>query len=215
MTSSYTIKKSKFKTLATCKALRPPCAYNAADLTKLNDIEIETFIREFRLTSNGTESFDWMVGGFFFDETVDYTSDAVSEEAFRAYADFLAAAGGGPNACAGVEQAFGFKRCDFDQEIKDFQSNIFLGTRFNLQNAGSQSTKGLEFDSSYYFTDAFRLNLAGTFLDPNYDSFENSSAGDLTGEQPAGIREVSISLAAQYEFLIARMEAYVRSDYPY
>lgn len=376
--------------------------FSSAQLSasNLNDIEIETFTQEFRLTSKGIEAFDWMVGGFFFDETVDYKSDVVFGETFRAYADLLAAGAGAPGAFAGVEQAFGFPigtfyanntgtfetfslddqafslfgQLDFylnesltatvgfnyteddkeatinqvntevfsgqldlasfglqalapllfipntvnlpnavednetndadltytvrlaydfsddlnlyasiatgfkasswnlsrdsapvladfnalqvaglavpnmkvgtrfadpeeakvfeigikarfergsinvaifDQEIKGFQSNIFLGTGFSLQNAGSQTTKGLEFDSSYYVTDALRLSFAGTFLDPKYDSFPNSSAGDLTGEKPAGINEVALSLSAQYEFVLADMEAYVRSDYQY
>ena len=30
----------------------------------------------------------------------------------------------------------------FDQEIENFQSNIFTGTGFNLANAGKQSTHG-------------------------------------------------------------------------
>jgi len=34
----------------------------------------------------------------------------------------------------------------FDQSIKGFQENIFTGTGFNLQNAGEQSTTGVEID---------------------------------------------------------------------
>jgi len=34
----------------------------------------------------------------------------------------------------------------FDQKIKGFQSNTFIGTGFVLANAGSQSADGFEFD---------------------------------------------------------------------
>ncbi len=37
----------------------------------------------------------------------------------------------------------------FDEEIKNFQSNTFLGTGFGLLNAGKQSVKGAEFDLLY------------------------------------------------------------------
>ena len=108
----------------------------------------------------------------------------------------------------------------FDQKIEGFQSNVFLGTAFNLTNAGEQSTKGIEFDLAYYPIDALKLTLAGTFLDPTYDSFEGaatpSGIGSLTGESPAGIHEVSISTSATYNFILNNgWDAYVRADYQY
>ena len=103
----------------------------------------------------------------------------------------------------------------FDQVIEGFQSNIFIGTGFVLANAGEQSTTGLEFDLIYYPVDALRLGIAGTLLDPIYDSFVQSAAGDISGQQPAGISEVSLSLSAEYSFLLAGMEAFIRGDYQY
>jgi iron complex outermembrane receptor protein len=125
----------------------------------------------------------------------------------------------------------------FDQSIKGFQSNVFLGTGFNLVNAGEQSTQGLEFDLAYYPIDALRLTLAGTFLDPQYDSFENAAVpegsafdaiitsestapddgiGSLTGQTPAGIHEVSLSASATYSFVLSNgMDGFVRGDYQY
>ena len=52
----------------------------------------------------------------------------------------------------------------FDQSIKGFQSNVFLGTGFNLVNAGEQSTQGIEFDLAYYPIDALTFNACGYFL---------------------------------------------------
>ena len=108
----------------------------------------------------------------------------------------------------------------FDQKIEGFQSNVFLGTGFNLANAGEQSTTGLEFDLAYYPIDALKLTLAGTFLDPVYDSFEGAAIptgiGSLTGESPAGIHEVSLSASATYNFSLDNgWDAYVRADYQY
>ncbi|MDA7687635.1 TonB-dependent receptor [Pseudomonadales bacterium] len=121
----------------------------------------------------------------------------------------------------------------FDQSIKGFQSNVFLGTGFNLVNAGEQSSRGIEFDLAYYPVDALRLTLAGTLLDPEYDEFEgaavprgsaldandgipDNSIGSLTGETPAGIHEVSLSASATYSFTLPNgLDAYVRGDYQY
>lgn len=107
----------------------------------------------------------------------------------------------------------------FEQEIEGFQSNIFGGTGFNLANAEKQSTKGVEFDLLYYPTDALKLSLAGTFLDPVYDSFTGAQGPngpvDLSGATPSGIHETSISVGATYSFTMGNNEAYISGDYQY
>ncbi|WP_445777829.1 TonB-dependent receptor [Shewanella sp.] len=108
----------------------------------------------------------------------------------------------------------------FDQNIEGFQSSIFIGTGYVLANAGKQSTQGLEFDSNYNLTDDWSFTLAGTFLDPVYDSFEGASGldgpTDLSGEKPAGIHEVSITAGVVYNFEVFNgADGYVRADYLY
>lgn len=103
----------------------------------------------------------------------------------------------------------------FDQKIKGFQSNIFTGTGFALANAGEQSTQGLELDATWNATENLTLGFAGTFLDPVYDSFKNSSAGDISGAKPAGISEVSTSASALYTFNVKGLDAFVRGDWQY
>jgi len=108
----------------------------------------------------------------------------------------------------------------FDQTIEGFQSSIFIGTGFVLANAGEQSTQGIEFDSVYTPTDNWTLTLAGTFLDPVYDSFVGATGVngviDLSGEKPAGIHEQSIvaGIAYSHEFNNG-MYGYIRTDYLY
>lgn len=87
----------------------------------------------------------------------------------------------------------------FKQEIKGFQSNIFTGTGFFLGNAGKQSVFGAEFEGNYRPVPPLSLGFAITWLDPKYDSFEESSVGDLTGIPPADIPEISLTLSADYE----------------
>jgi outer membrane receptor protein involved in Fe transport len=108
----------------------------------------------------------------------------------------------------------------FDQTIEGFQSSIFIGTGFVLANAGKQSTQGIEFDSVYNPTENWAFTLAGTFLDPIYDSFQGASGltgpVDLSGEKPAGIHEQSITAGVTYNYELNNgAYGYVRADYLY
>ena len=66
--------------------------FTSADLIGFNenDGNIDTFTQEIRFTSNNPDSnFDWMVGGFYFDESVEFDSDFQYGADFRGYGDFL------------------------------------------------------------------------------------------------------------------------------
>ena len=106
----------------------------------------------------------------------------------------------------------------FDQEIDGFQSNIFTGSGFVLANAGTQSTWGVEFESSIYPTPELTINAAVTYLDPTFDSFTQSAQGDISGTRPSGIPEWTVIVGAQYEadlgngLLIPRVNYYWSSE---
>lgn len=87
----------------------------------------------------------------------------------------------------------------FKQEIEGFQSNIFTGTGFVLTNAGKQSTFGIEFEGMAKPTDELTLNLAVTYLDPKFDSFEISAFGDLSGTTPAGVPPISATFGFTWD----------------
>lgn len=106
----------------------------------------------------------------------------------------------------------------FDQTIEDFQSNLFVGTGFALANAGEQSAFGVELDGSYYPVDSLQLTLAGTWMDPKYDSFPAGEGingpQDLSGREPAGIHELSLTTTATYTKDFANgMTGFVRGEY--
>ncbi|MFM8481361.1 MAG: TonB-dependent receptor [Gammaproteobacteria bacterium] len=107
----------------------------------------------------------------------------------------------------------------FDQNIKDFQTNLFTGTGFNLANAGKQSTKGVEIETQWKLNSAWQIDFAGTFLDPKYDSFKGaegpSGPVDLSGLKPAGIHEQSMSLGVNYLWSLGSVDGFVRTDYLY
>lgn len=106
----------------------------------------------------------------------------------------------------------------FDQEIEGFQSNIFRGTGFSLANAGKQSTTGVEMDFTWVPVDNFRFTFAGTWLDPEYDSFVEGNGvngpEDLTGTAPAGVSEFSFNTTGTYNFeLSSTITGFVRAEY--
>ena len=111
----------------------------------------------------------------------------------------------------------------FQQEIDNFQGNIFTGTGFVLTNAGKQSTFGIEFDGNYSPVRALTLNFDITYLRPRYDSFVNgvalnagftNSPANLTGLRPAGIPEISLSTGFTYRRTILQdVKLLLRSDY--
>jgi iron complex outermembrane recepter protein len=91
----------------------------------------------------------------------------------------------------------------FDQEIKGFQSNAFTGTGFQLANAGTQSTQGVEFDATYRPIRPLVLTIAATYLDPLFDDFKGGTYGDYSGLVPAGISEWTVNAAATYTQALA------------
>jgi len=107
----------------------------------------------------------------------------------------------------------------FDQEIEGFQSNIFIGAGFNLANAGRQSTRGLEVETSFMPNDSWEFRFSGTFLDPVYDSFENGAgvngSTDLSGTRPAGVHEKSVVVGLTRNWVAGSIDGFVRADYLY
>ncbi len=158
----------------------------------------------------------------------------------------MAALGAGPNdrfgpanlvsgtRYAGPEEAFAIEvgmkaRFDrgtvniaiFDQEIKGFQSSIFVGTGFVLANAGQQSTSGVEFEANFSPTDSLSLAFSGIWMDPKYDSFVGAQGPggvvvDLSGQSVAGVSEISLNFSAIYNFELSNgTSGFVRGEYIY
>ena len=107
----------------------------------------------------------------------------------------------------------------FDQEIKNFQANTFLGTGFVLGNAGKQSTQGFELETQFKLSNAWQLDFSTTYLDPKYDSYLNAQGPngtqDLSGARPAGIHEWSVSTGLTYNWSVGAVDGFARADYLY
>jgi outer membrane receptor protein involved in Fe transport len=68
--------------------------FTSADLVlnNGNDTEIDTFTQELRL-SQSTDSVDWMVGAYYFDEDIKHNNTIRYDTGFRPYADILSGGG--------------------------------------------------------------------------------------------------------------------------
>jgi len=108
---------------------------------------------------------------------------------------------------------FGFNLALFDQTIEGFQSFLFTGTGFQLNNAGQQSVRGFELDTTIRPSDSLVFTFAATHLDPNFDSFTASPVGDLSGFRPGGIPSWSLATSATHTLEIGTSKLITRVDY--
>ena len=126
-----------------------------------------------------------------------------------------------------------FNAAVFDQTIKGFQSNLFIGTGFVLANADEQSVRGFEVEAAFAPWDSLALTAGVTYLDPEYTSFPNApcssfvgfsipacDAGadtfDASGFTPAGISKWSVSTSATYTHDMGNgNEGFIRAEYLY
>ena len=141
--------------------------FTSADLIGFNenDGNIDTFTQEIRFTSNNPDSnIDWMVGGFYFDESVEFTSDFQYGADFRGYADFLS---GG--AFALVESIVG----------------VPVGTSFGqegqgpIANAGQDNTAWSIFGTlDFHLTDRLTVTAGLNYTEDEKDAFYRQTNTD-------------------------------------
>lgn len=109
----------------------------------------------------------------------------------------------------------------FNQTLKNFQANSFVGTAFVLSNAGETNVKGAELNGRLNIVDGLKMDYAATYLDAEYVDFTDAPgpAGvpiDLSGTRPANISELSSSIGLTYEHNFKNgMMGYLRGDYQY
>ena len=104
----------------------------------------------------------------------------------------------------------------FKQIIRGFQSNIFTGTGFLLDNAGKQSSFGVEFEGMVKPSAELTITAAVTYLDPKYDSFNARGLGDLSGTRPGGVTQLSTTLGASWDKELGNGDRFIlRGDWHY
>ncbi|MEM1390516.1 MAG: TonB-dependent receptor [Pseudomonadota bacterium] len=131
--------------------------FTDAALTNSNllDYDIDTFTHELRIAGT-TDNLDYLAGVFYFDETVDLTSDILYGPQFQAYADLLA---GGPGTFAGLEQLLGFGPGTF------FAENTGSTEFFDQENTSFSAFGQLD----YRVTDKLTATLGLAYIQDEKD----------------------------------------------
>ncbi len=119
----------------------------------------------------------------------------------------------------------------FSEVVKGFQSNAFTGTGFALTNAGQQSTKGFEIDSSYAPIRSLVLTANATYLEAKFDSFTKAACStlqtinpcaagivfhDVSGSPTGDVPKWSVSASALYTHEWGGgYSSFIRGEYDY
>lgn len=132
--------------------------------------EFRTFTQEIRLASAGDNEFDWLVGGFFFDEEVLSERDVIFGSDARAFFDILAAGAGVAGALSAGEAAFGLP----------------VGTTFFGEGTGvfgdyrlDNRTFSIFAQIDWHITDRLTLSGGGAYINDRKETVGNSLLTDL------------------------------------
>ena len=122
--------------------------------------------------------------------------------------------------------------------VEGYQSNLFIGTGYNLVNIGEQTNKGVEIDSLFFLNENFVVTFAASYIDATFNDFKNGPCDrtfvppasddcpiinggparvkDFTGRTPSGVPELAITVSGTYTFdLTENMTGYIRGEYVY
>ena len=69
----------------------------------------------------------------------------------------------------------------FYSEFTDLQINFFTGLEFRTENTGAATTRGVELENNFQFTDQLRMDLSLTYLDSTFDEIDSSHLSYLVG----------------------------------
>lgn len=143
--------------------------FTGADLIGNNNlnVNIDTFTQEFRLTSNSTDTnIDWMIGGFYFDESVEADGGLQYGADYRAYADALTG-----NGFAAVEGIIG--------------GPAAVGTLFGQEGQGRFADYGQDNTAwslfgtlDFHATEKLTATVGVNFTSDEKDAFYNETSTD-------------------------------------
>ncbi|MFN3609960.1 MAG: TonB-dependent receptor [Hyphomonas sp.] len=151
--------------------------FTGADLLgeNSNKTDIDTFTQEIRLASTDGDRFDWMVGGFYFDETVEIENALLFGTDYRNYANALAgglnpATGTITDILAGLESALGLPvGTTFAQPGQGFRDE-----------AGQDNTAWSLFGTvDYRLTDRLTATVGLNYTEDKKDAYNNIAASDV------------------------------------
>ncbi|QIQ85561.1 TonB-dependent receptor [Erythrobacter sp.] len=127
--------------------------FTSADIaTETRDQEVQTFTQEIRIASDFDGPFNFLLGGFYFDETIEQISSVENGSAFRGFGDLLA---GGPGTLNFVEQQLGLPQNSI------LSTPLLTSENFRMENTAwsifgtfdLEPVDGLVFTVGFNYTD--------------------------------------------------------------
>ena len=159
--------------------------FTSADVLSRNwsETDIDTFTQELRWSSNGGETFDWMVGGFFFDEDVSYDTELFFGADTRLYVDLLAGQGV-PGTLGAVEAALGLP------------NGIFFGDGQGVAEITGQANTASSFFGTVdsYVSDRSTISLGINYTQDEKDAFvsQTNTNGFLDNQSVNNSRNIML-----------------------
>ncbi|MEQ8411169.1 MAG: TonB-dependent receptor [Erythrobacter sp.] len=141
--------------------------FTSADIaTETRDQEVQTFTQEIRVASDFDGPFNFLLGGFYFDETIEQISSVENGSDFRGFGDLL---GGGPGTLSFVEQQLGLPQNSI------LSTPLLTSENFRMENTSwsifgtfdLEPVDGLVFTVGFNYTDDEKeFALSQTSFDP-------------------------------------------------
>ena len=163
--------------------------FTSAPLTQTspNDLNVDTFSQEIRLTSTGDGKLDWMVGAFYFDETVDYTSEVLWGPSARNFFDTLVAAVA-PGALGAIEAGFGFPAGTF------FANGTGAKDTFSQDDQATSVFGQFDWRMSEQLTATFGFNYTQVDKEVTFNQVNNNVFASLPAAYVGALSSLQSSL---------------------
>lgn len=83
-----------------------------------------------------------------------------------------------------------------------------------ILNVGEAKTRGVEFDTAYYWNENLHFNFSASYVDAKLTE-DAPTLDAVKGDRLPGSSRFNASLGIEYAFYLSSYDAYVRSDYTY
>lgn len=92
----------------------------------------------------------------------------------------------------------------FDTEFSDLQINFFTGLEFHTRNTGEATTRGIEVENRFLFSDQVDLEVAATYLEARFGDLHDPFLSYLDGRDTPRAPRWAANVVLRYERPVAR-----------
>ncbi len=147
--------------------------FNSADLIGSNNstLDINTFTQEVRLASNNDGAFNWLAGGFYFDESLSQTDEVTYDTFFRTYVNILSDS----NPADGITDIVSIL-----EALSGFSPGTFHIPGSGVFEISSQDNRAINLFSQadYEITDRLTVTIGASYTNDRKDTALNQFNND-------------------------------------